>query len=86
LRQRSSTLVNKDSRDDDDSTFKDDTTDYDDSTFKDNTLDDERNYKATQFEKIPLPIDNYVEYNSNNDIYLLKPADKTKASGYGNCK
>jgi hypothetical protein len=101
LTQRSSTLVNKDSRDDNDNTFKEDTTDSrdddnntflenttddDDSTFKDDTSDDERNYEDSQFEKTPLPIDDYVEYNGNNDIYSSKSADKMKASVYGNCK
>jgi hypothetical protein len=81
--QRSSTLVNKDSRDDDDNTFKEGTTDDDDSTFKGDTSDDERNYEDSQIEKIPLP---YVENSSNNDMYSSKYADKTKASVYGNCK
>jgi hypothetical protein len=83
LTQRSSTLVNKDSRDDDDNTFKEGTTDDDDSTFKGDTSDDERNYEDSQIEKIPLP---YVENSSNNDMYSSKSADKTKASVYGNCK
>ena len=58
----------------------------DDSSFKNNTSDDERNYEDSKFDHVPLPINNYVEYDSNNDIYSLKPADKMKAGVYRNCK
>ena len=40
----------------------------------------------TEFDHVPLLINNYVEYDSNNDIYSSKPADKMKAGVYRNCK
>ena len=86
LRQRSATLVNNDSRYDEDSTFKDDTLDDDDGSFKNDTSDDERNYEDSKFDDVRLPINDYVEYDSNNDIYSSKTADKMKAGVYGNCK
>jgi hypothetical protein len=78
--QRSATLVNNDSRDDDDSSFKDDTMDDDDSSFfKDDTSDDEPNYEDSKFDNVPLPIDDYVDDDSNNNIFSTKRMYKMKA-------
>jgi hypothetical protein len=80
--QRSATLVNNDSRDDDDSSFKDDTSDDDDSSFKDDTSDDVPNYEDSKFNDVPLPID--VDDDSNKlASALVEQAKQHKCSTFG---
>ena len=84
--QRSATLVNNDSRDDDDddSSFKDDTADDNNSSFKDDTSDDEPNYEDSKFNDVPLPIDDYVDDDSNKlASALVEQAKQHKCSTFG---
>ena len=53
--------------------------DDNDSRFKDDTSDDEPNYEDSKFDDVPLPIDDYVDDDSNNDIFSTKRTYKMKA-------